>query len=314
MDRGELLAVEGYELIETHISWVLIGQSHVYKVKRPVKFSFLDFSTLEKRKHFCEEELRLNRRLAPEVYLDVVPITRDRGKLAFGGSGAPEDYAVEMVRLDQSKMMDRLLLRGGIDVHGIRKLAGKVAAFHKEAELMPEYGSPDTVWSQIADLGSFRGPIEEAAGLGTTVDEVLEGCSGFIAKNRELIESRRSRGMVRDCHGDLHSGNVFFYDGIKIIDCIEFSKDFRCVDVVSDMAFMAMDLDYAGREDLSDAFVKEYVRLSGDPGVSKLLDFYKCYRANVRAKIAAIEWGGGAKSEERIRRYLALAHTYALRL
>ncbi|MEW6036021.1 MAG: phosphotransferase [Candidatus Micrarchaeota archaeon] len=312
-----LAAGGGFSLIETHISWVLLGEKVVYKVKKPVSFSFLDFSTLEKRRFFCEEEVRLNRRLAQDVYLGVVPLYLDHGRLSFEGSGEIAEYAVKMKRLPEGRMMDRMLSLGTLEEKDVRRLAGVVADFHmKEKPAGGEYNSPEMIASQIADLSLHRDTIEKASGLGKWVDGILSRSAMFIRRNGALLRRRMEGGMVRDCHGDLHSANVFFEDGIKVVDCIEFSRDFRCIDVASDVAFMAMDLDYAGREDLSSAFVEEYISRTQDPELETLLPFYKCYRANVRAKISAIEWlqRTDDAARQKMDRYVLLAESYAKRL
>jgi aminoglycoside phosphotransferase family enzyme len=217
-----------------------------------------------------------------------------------------------MKRLDESLKMSRLLKNNEIDEGKMRELARIVAGFHQKAEKTPKYNSPELISSQIADLGNFRETIDKASGFGEWIDRLLKRSSQFIKSNRKLIEKRQV-DFVRDCHGDLHGENIFFQDGIKIIDCIEFSEEFRCIDVASDIAFMAMDLEYAGREDLSDVFVSEYLERTGDPELETLLPFYKCYRANVRAKIAAIEWMQNKSHEarERIDRYVLLAERYS---
>ncbi len=317
MDRQQVQGIaekEGAEIIETHISWVLMCTGLVYKIKRPVRFSFLDFSSAERREFFCNEEVRLNRRLSPDVYLGVVPVSEEGGGPMLNGSGRIIDHAVKMKRLDNGRMMSRLLAEGMVSEEDISALASEVARFHKGAEAAKgRFGTPDLVASQIADLGSHRAGIEKACGLGRWVDDILARSARFITKNRKLMEGRVADGMVRDCHGDLHSRNVFLQDGIRIVDCIEFSRDFRCIDVASDVAFMAMDLDYSGREDLSRLFIDEYVSGTGDGGLEELLPIYKCYRANVRAKIAAIEWADSGSEEERQRidRYTLLAARYA---
>ncbi len=322
------------ELMETHISWILLAGAYAYKIKKPVKFSFLDFSTLEKRKFFCGEEVRLNRRLAPDVYLGVVNVCREgrkgkeggglsitesgaAGGRRGGGGGAVAgdlvDYAVRMKRLDQARMMSRLLNEGKIDESHVRKLAAIIAAFHGRIEAVQGYNTPEMAGRQINDLAEFRGAIEEACGMGNEVDVVLAKSAAFISRNRDLLMERIKEGKVRDCHGDLHSGNIFVSGrDIVIIDCIEFSREFRCVDVASEIAFMAMDLDAHGREDLADVFVSEYVARTGDNGLLRLLGLYKCYRANVRAKIAAIEWlqAKNRESRERMEKYTALARRY----
>lgn len=309
MDSGQIEKIaEGMQLIETHISWVLLGE-HVYKIKKPVKFSFLDFSTLEKRKFFCEEEVKLNRRLSPDVYLGVVAITEKGIEM----EGEPVGYAVKMKRL-QNKM-DVLLREGRVTEDQIKEIAGIIAGFHKKIESV-DGAAPELVSMQIADLRNFKETIEEATGLGSMVDSVVSACERFIERNKELMERRRKDGKVKNCHGDLHSANIFIDDGIRIIDCIEFSKDFRYVDVASEIAFMAMDLDAFGREDLSRVFVEEYLRITGDRGLLELLGLYKCYRANVRAKIAAIDYSQhpGNEPKERIGRYMELAEKYAKNL
>jgi aminoglycoside phosphotransferase family enzyme len=314
---AELAAREGFSLIETHISWVLLGEKLAYKIKKPVRFSFLDFSTLDRRRFFCEEEVRLNRRLAGDVYIGAVPLFLDGGRLSFAGSGDAAEYAVKMKRLDGERMMDRMLASGTLGEEDVRRLAGVVADFHgREGPAGGAYNSPGMIAAQVADLSGHRDTIEKASGLGKWVDGILSRSAMFIKKNDALLRRRMEEGMVRDCHGDLHSANVFFEDGIKIVDCIEFSRDFRCIDVASDIAFMAMDLDYAGREDLSEAFVEAYLSKTQDPELETLLPFYKCYRANVRAKISAIGWaqGKGEAERQRMDRYVLLAESYAKRL
>ncbi len=314
-DQIRRLAEEsGAGLIETHISWLLLGRGEVHKIKKPLKLSFLDFSTPELRMHFCHEEVRLNRRLSPDVYLGVVPVTAEGGRVSIGGAGETIDHAVRMRRLDEGRKMDRMLAAGRVDEGLVRGIARMVADFHSDAEpVRGQYGSPGLVWGQIADLGAHRGTIERASGLGRWSDGILAASEAWIRRNRGLMEARVAEGFVRDCHGDLHCGNIFLEDGIRIIDCIEFSPDFRRIDVASDIAFMAMDLDHSGREDLSRAFVEEYVSRSGDTDARRLLPLYKCYRANVRAKIAAIELeqGAGGQSRERMDGYLLLASKYA---
>ena len=318
MDDGQVRALaEGLhaEMKETHISWVLLTD-YAYKIKKPVKFSFLDFSSLEKREFFCNEEVRLNRRLAPEVYLGVVQICIKDGKAVLG-KGTPIDYAVKMKKLDGACMMDRLLDAGKIDETHIRKLASMIADFHGRIESVQGYNSPEMIGDQLGDLLNFRSAIEEACGMGADVDTILGRSARFIEKNDALLRERMRDGRVKDCHGDLHSGNIFVPGrDIVIIDCIEFSRDFRCVDVASEIAFMSMDLDAHGREDLADIFVSEYVARTGDRTLLKLLDFYKCYRANVRAKIAAIDWSHmkSRESRDRIEKYMALAAKYGKRL
>ncbi len=316
MDSAQIASMlqdGGYSLRETHISWVLMGKDRVFKIKKPVRFSFLDFSTFERRRFFCEEEVRLNRRLSPDVYLGVVAITEDGGRPEIGGRGEAIDHAVEMKRLDESRKVDALLAEGKVMENDVEGLARIVAGFHEKAELVPGRGSPEVAAAQAEDLANFRDVIEKASGLGKWVDRLLSRSKAFVRRNAPLMRRRMSDGHVRDCHGDLHSGNVFLQDGLRIIDCIEFSPDFRCIDVASDVAFMAMDLDYAGKGELSERFVETYLDARPDPEMELLLPFYKCYRANVRAKIAAIDYQANptAEARERIDRYVLLAERYS---
>jgi aminoglycoside phosphotransferase family enzyme len=312
------LAEQGeFEVIETHISWILLGED-AYKIKKAVKFSFLDFSTLEKRKFLCEEEVRLNKRLAPDVYLGIVPITEKNGKPEINGSGKAVEYAIRMKRLPQEARMDVLLGKENVSGEHVQEIAAIVAEFHSRIDIIKEkgYGSAEIVRKQIDDLKDFRETVEEGCGLGEKVDFIVGKCDEFIGKNQEMFSKRQEKGRIRDCHGDLHSANIFITERIVIFDCIEFSKDFRFVDTASEIAFMAMDLDAFGREDLSKFFIDSYVKFSGDTEALEMLRIYKCYRANVRAKIAAIDYSQhpGEEPKERIRKYIGLAERYAKEL
>lgn len=309
----------GFKVVETHISWLLIGKE-AYKIKKPVKFSFLDFSTPSRRRFFCGEEVRLNRRLAKDVYIGVVRIAESGGKMRIldeneKPEGSAIDYAVKMRTLDESRRMDKLLMQGKVDESEMKALARMIAEFHGKAEkAKDDYGSPDIIWKQVSDLEEFKEAIHKACGMGASVEFIVGRSKAFMDRNRELFMKRMA--LVRDCHGDLHSGNIFLDNGIIITDCIEFNRDFRCIDVASDIAFMAMDLDAFGKSRLSDVFVDEYVAKSGDAGVMDVLKFYKCYRANVRAKVAAIGWmqGGSLDNKEKMKKYLALAEKYAVEI
>ncbi|MFH1685421.1 MAG: AAA family ATPase, partial [Candidatus Micrarchaeota archaeon] len=250
MEKDKIIELtkKGFELIETHISWVLLSDEFAYKIKKPVKFSFLDFSTIEKRKTLCDEEVRLNKRLSPDIYIEVVSVNDLDGILEFNGNGDVIDYAVKMKKLNQENRMDMLLKDDKIGQEHVKEIAGIVADFHKNIDVIREtgYGSAKTVKKQIDDLGNFRGVIENACGLGKTVDFILEKSDEFIGKHRREFEKRHDSGKVRDCHGDLHSANIFIGEKITIFDCIEFSKDFRFIDTASEIAFMAMDLDAFG--------------------------------------------------------------------
>lgn len=307
--------VKDVEFIQTHISWLFLTGDFVYKIKKPVKFSFLDFSTFEKRKYYCEEEVRLNRRLSPDIYLGVVPLIEKEGKYGFGLEGEIVEWAVRMKQLPQDSKMD-VLLKGGKVTHvHVEKIAEIIADFHNRIETIRDekYSSPEIVQEQVDDLSSVKGIVEKV-GDGSKIDFILERCDSFIAENNDLMKERQKEGKIKDCHGDLHSGNIFIDEKIHIFDCIEFNRDFRYIDTASEIAFMAMDLDYHGKEDLSKKFVEKYVELSQDTGLPDLLNLYKCYRANVRAKVNSFEHEHNPQAKEKIVKYLELCERYAKEL
>ncbi|MFH1222459.1 MAG: AAA family ATPase [Candidatus Micrarchaeota archaeon] len=305
------------EYIETHISKIYILGDYVYKIKKPVKFSFLDFSTLELRKFYCQEEVRLNKRLCPDIYLDVVAAEKQGERYIFETKKADE-YAVKMKKMPAAKQMDLLLQKGTVTAEQVRKIAEIVAEFHKRIVVVKEleFGAPELIKKQVDDFANHRETIEKAVGLGHLVDFGLKKCDDFYGKNTALFERRQQQGFIRECHGDLHSANIILAEKIYIFDCIEFNPHFRNIDVASEIAFMAMDLDAFGRSDLADAFVQQYVALSGDKELLKLLDYYKCYRANVRAKVAAIEYAQhpNDNAKKRMEKYCKLMEQYAKRL
>ncbi|MCX6768459.1 MAG: AAA family ATPase [Candidatus Micrarchaeota archaeon] len=309
--------ISNLTLLQTHISWVFLTGEYAYKIKKPVKFSFLDFSTREIRKSLCEEEVRLNRRLCPDVYLGVVSLSIN-GHPSFGGSGFPIDYAVKMKQLPSEKIMSKLLNEGKVTESHIRSIAKIIADFHSRIEIIHDkkYNSPEMIAEQFADLGGVRDTAEKACGMGGKIDFILKKAEEFTRKNNPLFTGRQENGFIRDCHGDLHSGNIFLTDQIAIFDCVEFNKSFRYTDVSADIGFMAMDLDAHGRKDFSQLFISEYVGLTKDEGLRALINYYLCYRANVRAKIAALTYAQHPSEEEKskIDKYLLLAEEYARHL
>jgi aminoglycoside phosphotransferase family enzyme len=263
----------------------------VYKVKKAVDFGFLDFTTLEKRRFFCEKELELNRRLCDDMYLEVVPINRSN-IIKIKGDGAPIEYAVKMKRMPQERMMGNLLKENKVDNKLIDEIAKVIAEFHSKAETnrrISEFGSLaiiETNWKENFDQTSeFVGKTISTEDFET----IHERIDNFTRKNVSLFQKRMAEGRVRDCHGDIHSGNIFVTDRIYIFDAIEFNERFRYSDVASDVAFLAMDLDFKERTDLSNFFVKRYVEYSGDQELMRLLPFYKCYRAYVRGKVVSFK-------------------------
>ncbi len=279
--------VDRVELVQTHISYVLLAGEHVYKVKKPVDFGFLKFSTLGKRRYYCRQEVILNARLCPGTYLGVSRIRERGGRITVDGAGKVIEYAVRMRRLPHERMMDRLLESGGLTDEMVRALAVRLAEFHAGSETSPrmaEYGD----WA-------IRHAWEEnlrqwAEYIGDTIsgeqDRAIRAYGeAFFARESELLRRRVSELRVRDCHGDLRSDAVCFSDGICIYDCIDFNRRLRYTDVAGDVGFLAMDLDYRGHEGVAADFVNAYVGASGDSDLRRVIDFYKCYRACVRGKV-----------------------------
>ncbi len=278
--------------IETHISYVLLVGRTAYKIKKAVNLGFLDFSTLEKRRLYCEEELRLNRRLAPELYRAVVALTGTPDAPQIGGAGVPLEYAVEMRRFAQSALLSNRLARNRLPPEVIDALAERVADFHARAQSCPpdmDCGSPAAVWAPVAEnfrqLRRLLPRDRYAERLQVLAAWSRERCADLA----DLIVARKLAGRVRECHGDLHLGNVAFVGGEPVIfDCIEFNPNLRWIDVINEAAFMVMDLEERGRADYGHRFLDRWLEHSGDFSGLPLLAYYQVYRALVRAKVAAI--------------------------
>lgn len=321
-------AVARVELIQTHASLLFFAGDRVYKVKKAVDLGFLDFTDVDRRRHFCEEELRLNRRLAHGVYLGVVPVTRgEDGRLEVDGRGPHVDWAVEMVRLPAHRMLAALLARGEIDNAQMNAIAALLVDFHASAPTgdgIDEHGSPDAIRTNtLENIEQLRPFVGDGSGdvLSRAQLEFLEArARDFLESSQEFLARRVREGRIREGHGDLHAGNICLHDGqVVVYDCIEFCDRFRCGDVAVDLAFLTMDLDYRGYPGFSGYLSHRYVELSGDTGLPRLDPFYKAYRALVRAKVAALlsraetvepEQRSAARREAM--RYVQLAASYDL--
>jgi len=301
------------ELGQTQMSFVFIADDYVYKVKKPVDLGYLDYTTLERRQFFCRREVELNRRLCPDVYLSVVPITQEKGNIVIGGQGEAIEYAVKMRRLPQEAMMDVLLTNNQVSAEMVASVAKKLADFHHRSETnatISTFGDLDTITQNTEE--NFT-QTEKYIGVTISRDEyqrIKDYTDSFTSKNASLFHQRVVGKRIRDCHGDLHAAHVCFTDGICIYDCIEFNDRFRYCDVASEVAFLAMDLDHYRRADLSRGFVDAYVAQSRDRELLKLLNFYKCYRAYVRGKVASFKFDDPHISEEERAKSLASAKSY----
>ncbi|MFA7268121.1 MAG: AAA family ATPase [Sterolibacterium sp.] len=321
--------VDDVERIETHISTVLLAGDYAYKIKKPVNLGFLDFSTLALRRRYCEEELRLNRRLSPRLYLDVVAIVGSEAGPRIAESADPEaggilEYAVRMRRFDQAALLDRMLANGQLTERHLDALAVAIAAFHAripragETGDGAEYGTPQRVELPIRqNFAQIRPLLADAGELAALA--ALEGwCLAMHTALAPCMAERRQAGYVRECHGDLHLGNIAWIDeAIQIFDCIEFNPGLRWIDVASETAFTAMDLAARGRPDWGARFLNDYLEITGDYAALRLLPYYLVYRAMVRAKVARIR---AAQTDAGPRRaaladyaeHIRLAHSFTL--
>ncbi|HEV2219437.1 MAG TPA: AAA family ATPase [Casimicrobiaceae bacterium] len=279
-------------VIETHISWVYLTGAYAWKVKKAVDFGFLDFTSLESRHRYCQEELRLNRRTAPQLYLDVVPIAGSVERPVVGGAGPVLEWALKMREFPQDALLSALLARGALVPSQVDALAAAVARFHEgaaRARADQPWGSAAEVLDvALANFAELRPRIDDPAHLAEL--EALEDWTRREHAARGAIwASRRAAGLVRECHGDLHLGNIALVDAeVTLFDCIEFNERMRWIDVVSDIAFTLMDLRHRGRRDLAQRFLNAYLERTGDYSGVAVLTYYLVYRAMVRAKVAGL--------------------------
>ena len=284
------------QLKETHISYVILTEAFAYKIKKPIKTSFLDFSTLALRKHYCERELELNRRLAASMYLDVLPVKENGGEFYMGEQeGELVDYALKMRRMDNRHEMVELLKKGEVSENHIEKITWKIAAFHQQIEVIRQPFDLEAYKERFNAINEQREFVENRMDMKYTgyLDDAIAWSDNFLEKNADLMKARHQQGMIRNGHGDLHSKNIFLYDDPIIFDCIEFSDYYRHLDVLNEIAFFCMDLEAYKADALSTFFYKKYRALMPEDGFSEeecfqLFNYYKCFRANVRAKVTAM--------------------------
>ena len=334
------------ELVQTQMSFIFLAGEYVYKIKKPVNLGYLDYTTLERRHFFCQQELELNRRLCPDVYLAVVPITmslrgakRRSNLVRIEGQGKATEYAVKMRQLPHDRMMDVLLPRGEVTPEMVARVAEKLADFHKKAETNEEiaaFGRLDVIRHNCDENFAQTEKYIGLTILRAKYERIKGYTDNFVKSNLGLFEKRVREGRIKDCHGDLHAAHVCFTDDTRlparrmtsagepspggqvcIYDCIEFNDRFRYGDVASEIAFLAMDLDRYRQAGLSRHLVNTYVKLGHDEELLKLLSFYKSYRAYVRGKVESfklddplISQTEKAKALESARSYFQLAESY----
>jgi len=282
-------SVNSVELIQTHVSYIFLTDQHAYKIKKPVDFGFLNFSTIDRRRFYCNEEVRLNRRLCPDIYEGVVELRDSPHGPAFFGNGAIIDYAVKMRRLPAERMLDRLIESNSIPADVMRHVSRVIAEFHRTAPTsatVAEYGRLERIMYNWQENFDQTVPFEGTTLPADDRDLIRTWVTSFASEHGQLFQKRVDLGFIRECDGDIHLENICLdNNSIHIFDCIEFNDRFRCCDTAADIAFLLMDLDYHGRHDLSDDVIEEYVAVSGDAGSLPLIDFYKIYRAFVRGKV-----------------------------
>ncbi len=278
------------QTVITGASVVFLTGEFVYKINKPVNFGFLDFSTLEKRKEQCEKEFNHNSLLSPSIYIGVSTLNLSKdGSLKIDTPGEIVEYAVKMKQMDPNSTMDKLLKENKVTRHHIHELAQKIHAYHQIApagEEVQQFGSLQSIqfnWDEnFSQTESYIGPMISK----DQFTNLKKKIKNFIEENKELFHDRVKKGNIKHCHGDFHSQNIFITkDQSHIFDGIVFNKRFPCSDVIAEVAFMAMDLDYHGKEELSYALTEKYREITADPDIYRLIDFYKCYRAYIRAKI-----------------------------
>ena len=309
------------ELIETHISWVILCDDFVYKIKKPIQYSFLDFSTINKRLFYCREEIKLNWRLTFDLYLNIIEIRKNKGKIEVGGTkGDLLDYAVRMRRLDSSMQMDKLLKKNDVTDTSIRQLGSTLARFHQKTSIVKNKYVND-IKTKFDDLLTECEYVQKE--LGIDAREIIENAvyqsDIFLTKHMPIMKARLNHGYYRDGHGDLHAKNIFLLQEPVIFDCIEFNEDYRQIDILNEVAFLCMDLDAVGRHDLSESFLKYYCNYHPLPiseSDMNVFVYYKAYRANVRAKVNCLRSRSGGKGKDKTatlnetKKYLLLMKQY----
>lgn len=313
------------KLVETHISYVILGTSFAYKFKKEIIYSFLDFSTLQKRKYYCERELMLNNRLTKGMYLEVVPVRQERSGISIDGpDGKIIDYAIKMKRMQDAKQMHLMLDKKQVTLQHIRSLAVLIRKFHDRTDVIHRKFNKDHFSSRFNDIQSVSDFVKKSLGVEKVkaIEKAMHISDHFLDKHQNLFSKRVEGGFIRDCHGDLHSRNIFLYAHPVIFDCIEFNDEFRQIDVLDELAFFCMDLEAEGFYALSKAFMDYYfAKMINEFGKKEhlLFTYYKCYRANVRAKVNALralkaEGDVLEKNLRDVKKYLTLMGSYLVEL
>ncbi|MCH7959241.1 MAG: AAA family ATPase [Candidatus Hydrogenedentes bacterium] len=309
-------------IVQTHISIIALTGTFAYKIKKPVNLGFLDFSSLEKRKYYCEEELRLNTIFAPDLYIDVLPLYRNGNTFSFSPDGPdsrPVEYVLKMHEFDSENVLLDVFNRGELTPAHIREIASKLAGLHAQArsdEAISEYGTPESIASMFRDEIERSAPFVGRTQTREWHDETKAYAESFLQRNASLFQRRVGEKKIRECHGDLHLNNICIYKGnIEFFDRIEFSDTFKNIDVMYDLAFLLMDLEYRGHPDFANILLNTYLELSGDYEGAILLPLYKSMRAHVRGSVISLliddpEIGAREKATARADAHAYFAHAW----
>ncbi|NHJ03128.1 MAG: hypothetical protein EAX86_13405 [Candidatus Heimdallarchaeota archaeon] len=303
--------VKSIEIRETHISWVFLTGNFAYKVKKEIKFGdILDFSTLDLRKKYCHEEIELNSRFSPEIYLDVIAID-SKGKI--NGEDEIIEYGVRMKQMPEDRLMSQLLEKNLVSEQAVKNIARELADFHKKTNKVPE-------WGELKYIGEKWDENFRTTSQFRKIDKNFKTkICGFLDGNKGLFQERINENRITDNHGDLQSQNIFILpnEEIKIFDCIEFNPLLRYGDVAEDVGFLAMDLDFWGKSELSNTFLSEYIKESKDELLEDIIYFFKCYRAYVRGKVYGFQASNNSNEEKKkslnalSQKYYELAYSYS---
>jgi len=313
--------VHKIELVETHISWVILTGKYAYKIKKPCNLGFLDFSTLAKRKYYCEEELRLNKRLAAPIYLDVIAITGTPGQPVLKDTGPVIEFAIKMIQFPQHVQLDHMLSSGKLDQHHVDTFAHTIADFHSNAPVArpdTDFSNPDHVYHAVAQIFDRIRQQSGAIPFDAEITALERWCKTAFGKLTPLFEQRKQDGSIRECHGDMHLRNLLWWNDQPIaFDCLEFDPDLRWIDILSEVAFLVMDLDSRKQQKWANRFLNTYLEQTGDYGGLPIFRFYLVYRAIVRAMVDLIRSDQPdiastekQEAETEFLSYLKLAHSY----
>jgi aminoglycoside phosphotransferase family enzyme len=315
-ERALPYAAGKIQIVETHISWVILTENYVYKIKKPVKYAYLDYSTKELRGFYCHEELRLNQRMVKDIYLDVLPVRKEGDKVTIKvGKGKIIDYALLMRRMNESRQMNLLLKQHRVTEAHILSLAKVIADFHRHARVIPEGENWTTLYQEFQNIHSVIDFISDIFGTEGCqwISHSIQLAHTILLRLQQRIEARNRSGYVIDGHGDLHCRNIILEEQPIVFDCIDFSEDFRKLDILSEVAFLCMDMERYGAENLSRLFVKEYFSLVDvleTEEDQQLFLYYKMYRANVLLKVHSSRALAASEDPENLSAAIAEARSY----